>query len=192
MKKFLLTTLFSCYSLLISFPANAHIDIIPQFIHGYSLKNINDVITIPISLSQNYDYVMIQALIDSTSVNMKSFYPNVALWRSNGSDWSLITSKTGEPEPLPGMNSAGSGLFLPSLSTGSYLFSVSTDLSLPNGTLFNQGFKNKTGLSNTANLNTPFMIRIEGMPLPVPEPETYALMGIGLLGLLTSRRYIKK
>ena len=71
---------------------------------------------------------------------------------------------------------AASGLIEVTFANGAIL-----DITLPR-TVFN-------GLSrNYAGLTIPITFELIQGPLPVPEPESFALLGVGLLGYAASRR----
>lgn len=62
------------------------------------------------------------------------------------------------------------------LNTGTYYLAVA-------------GFSNFSFTGTSGSGDWPYQLSLSGSSIaPVPEPETYALMGVGLLGLLATRR----
>lgn len=83
------------------------------------------------------------------------------------------------------------------MNVGSYSYdeAVSWSISFSTATGYSQGttYPNHS-VSENWHVTDRTLVAIDAVPAPVPEPETYAMMGIGLaaLGLLTRRRQAAK
>ncbi|MEK7801216.1 MAG: DVUA0089 family protein [Pseudomonadota bacterium] len=163
-----------------------------------TINNHNDIVTTAFSL--NSDATNVRVWTDSFK-NGLNFDPITAVWKKTGSAWALVGQNDDASNVGPNQTRFDSGLIFNQLSAGSYLFTVATFNNFANGSLLSQGFKfdgqtpialaNWAQPSNHSNMGRNWSLHLSGVDTavaPVPEPETYALMGMGLLGLMAARR----
>ncbi|WP_047393077.1 DVUA0089 family protein [Chitinibacter sp. ZOR0017] len=134
--------------------------------------------------------------------NGVNFDPITAVWRKTGNDWTLVKENDDDSTIAAGQTRFDSGLIFSFLGAGDYLFTTATYNNFAKGSSLSQGFKydnqspidlavwsqpaNHTGMGKNWNIHLSGVD--SAVTAPVPEPETYALMGVGLVGLLAARR----
>jgi hypothetical protein len=129
------------------------------------------------------------------------------VWVQSGSDYTLVGQNDDNANIAPGQTYYDSGLSFASLAAGNYLFTIGTYNNWAKGTLLSQGFafdsqapiplSNWTQPASHFNMGTYYDVHLSGVDSAVnqtpvsavPEPETYAMLmvGLGLLGF-TARR----
>lgn len=116
-----------------------------------------------------FDIASAMAMTFAVTTPLGSVYQNdstLGLFNSNGS---LLSA---DDDSGPGFDSLLSSV----LNKGTYYLAVA-------------GFPNFAFTGDSGSGNWPYTLTLSGSAIaPVPEPETYALMGVGLLGLLATRR----
>jgi hypothetical protein len=163
-----------------------------------SISTQKDIITVPFTL--NADTFNVSVWTDSYKDGL-NFDPITAVWQQTGSTWSLVGENDDNSSIKPDLTRFDSGIYFNQLSAGSYLFTIAAYNNFANGSELSQGFKfdNETPVAladwdqpaSHRGMGSVFSVHLEGVDqatAPVPEPETYALMGVGLLGLFASRR----
>lgn len=162
----------------------------------------NDVLEIPFTLNSDANDVVVWTDSYLDGVN---FDPITAVWQQSGSDYSLVGQNDDNPRVMPGLTRFDSGLRFSNLTAGSYLFTIATYNNFANGSTLSQGFQfdSQTPISlavwnqpaSHVGMGSAVSVHLSGVDsavLPVPEPETYALIGIGLAGLFFSKRKKKQ
>jgi hypothetical protein len=193
--------LLTCLAILVT--TNAHADLF--HFDGAILKH-NDVAKVFFTSSKNYTNVKIWT--DSFK-NGTNFDPITTIWRKSGTDWSLLAHEDDRSNVAKGQTHYDSGFTFASLAAGEYLLTIAAYANRPIGIndnksgerpdiFFSQGFlygkDTPIALSdwhqhgNNLGMGKNWSLNIEGTVAPIPEPETYALMGLGLVGLMAARR----
>lgn len=176
--------------------ANAHADL---YSFNGAINYHNDVVKTFFTVGENSNNVRVWT--DSFK-NGANFDPITAVWRKTGSDWTLVDQNDDRSDIAAGQTDYDSGLTFASLTAGEYLFTVATYNNFSTGTLLSQGFEydSETPIAlaiwqqpaNTVGMGKNWAVHLDGVNsasvAPVPEPETYALMGMGLVGLIAARR----
>ena len=162
-----------------------------------NLASYNDVEVFDFSLAASAANVRVWTDSFQSGVN---FDPIAAVWSQSGSDWSLIGQNDDNPSIAPGQTYYDSGLTFASLAAGAYRFTVGAYPNFAIGSLLSQGFSFDNQTPSAVNRGSYYNAHLSGVDSAayatptsaVPEPETYAmlLIGLGLMGL-TSRR-VKK
>lgn len=165
-----------------------------------NIDNHNDVVTINFTL--NNDATNVRVWTDSF-MSGTNFDPITALWDGSGN---LISENDDDDSINPATQTwYDSGFFLPTLTAGSYIFTVATYNNFANGSLLSDGFAfdNDAPIplsqwcqpANNCGMGTYWSVWLDGVdsatgpgPVSVPTPATLALFGLGLLGMGVARR----
>lgn len=167
-----------------------------------NIANHNDVISTTFTIAQ--DTTNVRVWTDSF-LNGTNFDPITALW--NATTGSLIAQDDDNDTINPSTQTYyDSGFLLPSLSAGTYVFTVATYANFAAGTNLSDGFvyDNATPISMSTwcqpashcGMGTYWSVWLDGVttasnpddPNSVPEPNSLALLGLGFAGFALSRR----
>lgn len=163
-----------------------------------------DVVSINFSLAA--DSADFKAWTDSWAAGL-NYDPVLQLWAQVGNDYSLITEVDDDDQVGAGQGSLDAGIQLGSLSAGQYLLTLSAADNYAKGAWLSAGFTldgtvpiaipDWTQSSSNPNFpdqkGTLWSVKLGSVDQAavVPEPSSWALMGLGLVGLLVVSRQRK-
>jgi hypothetical protein len=162
------------------------------------------------------DVVQIDFTLTSAAVELRiwtdswlsglNFDPTAALWRSTGSDFTLLQAVDDDDTVGPGQGYYDAGFHLASLAAGQYRVTLAAAINAPLGTLLSQGFAyddeapipialwNQPSYDPNANDQKGTFWRINLAPVDaaavVPEPASWLLM-LGGVAALALRRTVR-
>jgi hypothetical protein len=170
---------------------------------GQAVYN-TDVVRVSFSLAA--DSNGFRAWTDSWAAGL-NFDPVLQLWAQSGNDYRLITEVDDDDRLGAGQGSLDAGIQLATLSAGQYLLTLSAADNYANGTTLSAGFMLDGSVpialadwtQSSSNPNFPdqkgglWSVKLNSVDQAavVPEPASWALMGLGLLGLLAVSRQRK-
>lgn len=190
------TTRLAVAAALVAAAAGAHA---ADFSFAGTIAHHNDVVQIGFTLGVDASNVKVWTDSYQGGVN---FDPITAVWKKSGADWTLVGQNDDNGGIAAGQTRYDSGLVFSSLAAGDYLFTIATYNNWAKGNVLADGFTfdNQSPIplsqwsqpSNHANMGPNWSVHLSGVDtaMPVPEPETYALMlaGLGLVGAIARRR----
>ncbi len=154
-----------------------------------NITSHNDVIRVPFTLTANATNVSVWT---DSYLNGTNFDPFAAVWNVTAGG-TLVDRNDDGPNIAPGQTRLDSGLRIPALSAGNYMFTVGAYPNFNVGVTLGRGFRFDNDIpiplsqwcqvSNQCGLGSAYSLHLSGVDRAinsVPEPETYALMFMGL------------
>jgi hypothetical protein len=167
-----------------------------------NIANHNDVIEISFSLASAATNVNVWTDSYLSGVN---FDPITAVWVQSGLGYNLVGQNDDRSNIAPGQTIYDSGLTFANLAAGNYMFTIAAYNNWAAGSTLAQGFvfdaQTPISLStwcqpaSHCGMGTYYNVHLSGVDSAVnqsavPEPETYAMLmlGLGLLGFTARRK----
>lgn len=170
--------------------------------HSFSgtIENHNDIVSLDFSMPASGG---VSIWTDSWQSGL-NFDPTAALWVKSGTDFTLVAAVDDDDSIALGQGFYDAGFSFASLGAGEYRVTLGASFNAPVGTLLSQGFSydaetpillsvwNQPSYDPNANDQKGGFWKLNlsgvGNAYVVPEPSTWAMLGIGLVAVGAAAR----